>query len=615
MLVARLLLFTSFVMGFSLSLAHGADGDLRLRVARKLAEKGQLTQALQEVRLYLAESPESSDGYALNGQLLQQLGKSDEAADSYRQAIAKNPHNQTALDALASLAPQSGAQGTNPPESIDDKDEADPKDGQSGNDDPKYRDEDFLAAIKAYREGRKPEAQVFLRKVLGRYPGHPGAYYLGGVIRYEDGEMGKASFNFKRSFNYPERGHNAHFYMGRIYQKGGKNKDAIREYADYIRLTPSQEGRERAKKLLEELQAVVGKEEEPIQARASVEKKKAAAEPAIPEAKSPLEAGGVHEGAVPVQTAVRQYSLEDGFLFLIPDSLSGASRKMTQAHAYYRRNRLQAAVQALKEVIRDYPGTENAEVARLDLAAIYLKLELWAEARNQLEGFISGLQETSRRYAPLAYYLLGRGHLGEGNSEAAHQAERYFLKVETGLPFAPSAAEVAWQLALAGELQDDLANRAGYYAKALALQPGGFRQIYLELHSGLHEAQYGKAAAAAGHFQKAMALCQKGPSDTAALPLCVEAEVRRADMAFRQKDWKTALGLYQGFLKSHPQAQDSPWAQYQIGNAHKAQGSYEQALQDYARVIDNFPDSYWAAQANWQREDTIWQKEFSEVLN
>jgi hypothetical protein len=38
-------------------------------------------------------------------------------------------------------------------------------------------------------------------------------------------------------------------------------------------------------------------------------------------------------------------------------------------------------------------------------------------------------------------------------------------------------------------------------------------------------------------------------------------------------------------------------------------------LNEYKRVIDNYPESYWASQAKWKREDTIWKKEYEEVLD
>ncbi len=233
-----------FCLALSLSVAwvQAEDGELRLRIARKLAGQGQLAQALQEVNLHLAEHPESGAAYRLGGELLLKMGKKEEAAESYRKALAKDPQDKEAqqgvMTASGKMAKTTSA--TAHPEDASNhepivkakpaakaepvKDEVIPsevakKEAPGKSLDPKYENKEFQAAIDLYREGKKEKAQEKLRRVLGQYPGHPGAYYLGGVMRYEAGEWNKAAYNFKRSFAYPDRGYNAHYYLGRIIKK------------------------------------------------------------------------------------------------------------------------------------------------------------------------------------------------------------------------------------------------------------------------------------------------------------------------------------------------------------------------------------------------------------
>lgn len=681
------------VMSLSVAWVQAEDGELRLRIARKLADQGQLSQALQEVHLHLAEHPESGAAYRLGGELLLKMGKKEEAAESYRKALAKDPQDKEAQQGVmaasgkmtgtapaaakaeastkkpAAKAEASGSKqaksGENQhseakvaetkaemPKGEASKGETLKADAPGKVSDPKYEDKDFKAAIELYREGKKEKAQEKLRRVLGQYPGHAGAYYLGGVIRYEAGEWSKAAYNFKRSFAYPDRGYNAHYYLGRIYQKAGRSDEAIREFEAYAESTPSPDGKEKAQKWIAELRSLPDKSAG-AQATEAKDKPKAKAqdenamEPSSlatgePEAhdqagkEAPAQAAGEphraepvvaappdtekvethsesHEVA-PVVSSVSGLPMEDGFLFLIADSLSPSGRKMAQAHAYYRRERLEPTVQTLKETVRDFPGTENADIARLDLAAVYLRMQLGKEALNQLDAFAGGSPERNRKYFSLAYYLFGRAHLLGDNAEGAIQAERYFLKLQPDQVFGPSAAERDWQLAKCGEKIPDMQKRAAYFAQALATNKSGYRNIYLHLRSGLHEAQFGKPARAMAEFEAAQKTCLAAPVPEAKA-LCVEAQVRTADMSFRQKDWKGAMERYQAFVKAHGDAPDLPWAWYQIGNVHKAQARYDLALNAYQRVIDNFPDSYWAAQAKWQREDAIWQKEYAEVLD
>jgi tetratricopeptide (TPR) repeat protein len=634
---------------FSLALAAG---DLRLRVARKLADQGQWTQAMQEVRMHLAEHPESTEGYVVHGQLLLEQDKKQEAAESFKQALTQDPQNKSALAGLAQARGKALPNETAAPKAVAKANPAptEKKPGISSTkdlppaapSDPKYEDKEFKAAIEDYRLGKKAEAQKKLRQVLARHPKHAGAYYLGGVIRYESGEFDKAAYNFKRALDYPERGYNAHFYLGRIYQKVGRNEDAIRELESYVKMTPSDDGKTRAENLLAELrQAQSGAKPSPSVAAAKPdhaeptgdaealkkpESPSAAAHGEIttqPTAKNlaPIHATppdslhGQPEPPVGKTAQVGVLPMEDGFLFLISDSASNGGRKLMLAHALYRRDRLEQTVQTLKELIRDYPGTENADVARLNLAAVYLRMQLWQDAQNQLEAFAEQAPESRHKYFDLAHFLLGRAYLGEGKPAGLEKAEAYFSKVKADGPFGPTLAEKSWHMALLGEKLPDPAKRGESYQTALGYHPAGPRHIYLQWKFGLHEAQFGKTGIALAHFDAAHQACGQTPATDSIAAWCADAQVRAADMAFRQRDWSGAMGRYQKFAKDKPKAADAPWAQYQIGNVHKAQARYDLALNAYQKVIDNFPESYWAAQAKWQREDAIWQKEFAEVLD
>jgi outer membrane protein assembly factor BamD (BamD/ComL family) len=97
--------------------------------------------------------------------------------------------------------------------------------------------------------------------------------------------------------------------------------------------------------------------------------------------------------------------------------------------------------------------------------------------------------------------------------------------------------------------------------------------------------------------------------------LCAEVQLRTADLAYRKKDWKGAMAKYRQFASKWPGHKESAWVHYQMANIYKATGNFESALNEYKRVIDNYPDSYWASQAKWKREDAIWRKEYEEVLD
>jgi tetratricopeptide (TPR) repeat protein len=77
----------------------------------------------------------------------------------------------------------------------------------------------FNKALSVYQAGDYRKSLDLWKKVLDAQPGNPGAYYYAGVSRYNLGDNDKAIYNLQRSFSYPDKGNNAHYYLGRIYEK------------------------------------------------------------------------------------------------------------------------------------------------------------------------------------------------------------------------------------------------------------------------------------------------------------------------------------------------------------------------------------------------------------
>jgi tetratricopeptide (TPR) repeat protein len=163
-------------------------------------------------------------------------------------------------------------------------------------------------------------------------------------------------------------------------------------------------------------------------------------------------------------------------------------------------------------------------------------------------------------------------------------------------------------------LAQDPKKWSGYLEKAYANAKDPARKAgYARDLGGLH-AKYGALDKAMAWYGKAGAEC-KDASDSALAAACAESQLRLADLAFRKKDWKGAMGQYRKFAAQWPRHGESAWVHYQMANIYKVSGNFESALNEYKRVIDNYPDSYWASQAKWKREDAIWRKEYEEVLD
>lgn len=486
------------------------------------------------------------------------------------------------------------------------------------------------AALADYQAGRKTQALEKLRGILRRDPSHTGAYYLGGMIRYELGDFEKAQTNFEKATSDPEKGYNAHYYLGRIHQRQNRKAEALKAYETYASLTASSNGKAQAQKQIDLLRRELGAIADPSDKEKSVSDKSVTAhtnQAKSPQPKSaPLSSTGDKtatsqeaKSAPAPDTATRgsvvaalvAEALDESLLYLIPDSAGISGRKLREAHAFMRRERFEKATQTLQQVVAAYGGSENAEVAGLNLAALYVKLGLGEEARARLQTFAEGAPERTLRYMGLANYLMGRAYLLSKDAESAVKAEQYLLKVKAQESFAPTQAELSWQLAMTGLRLSDPNKRALYLEKAVTHNTSPVRLAELKLRLGQHNIRDGRLPKAEEWLQGVAEHC----SNPGSAPFCEEAALRLADLAFRRGDAKGALSRYQAFLKAYPQSGDAAWAQYQIGNAYKSVQRFSDALNAYQRVLDNWPDSYWSAQAKWQREDTQWQREYAEVLD
>lgn len=130
-----------------------------------------------------------------------------------------------------------------------------------------YNDPLFLKGVELFKAKKYKEVSGIWRDVLKQQPGHPGAYYYAGLVRYELGELDKAEYNLKRAFDYPEFGAKAHYYLSLIYQKQKKKNQEIAELRLYLE-SSNIDSKDPASARLAELTGVdsVPKEEAPLAA-------------------------------------------------------------------------------------------------------------------------------------------------------------------------------------------------------------------------------------------------------------------------------------------------------------------------------------------------------------
>jgi tetratricopeptide (TPR) repeat protein len=296
--------------------------------------------------------------------------------------------------------------------------------------------------------------------------------------------------------------------------------------------------------------------------------------------------------------------------FVVADSNGASGRKLKEAFEAFRKEKYEKSADLLKETIKLFGGSPNAEAANLDLAAVYVRLGLWDNAKDRILDYLGGAKEP-QRYRDLAFYLEGLMHLGRRDGE---KAERAFLKVKRDAWGGPSGEEIDFRLAQAGELMKDMTKWAGYLEKAQASAKDPARKARLWHQSGQLHGKHGRPDRAVEFHRKVLDACAKGGIEEFA-DLCADSRLRVADIEFKRKRYKESMAEYRKFEADFPEHKEGAWAHYQMANIYQATRNLESALNEYKKVIDNYPDSYWASQAQWKREDAIWRKEYEEVLD
>ncbi len=609
------------VLALGMPLLSAEPDGHRLRMAREWTVQGDLEKALREYRTLLVDNPDNTEIYREMAEVHILQKRPDLAIDAYKKMAERvKPEAKASIEAKIAALEKSRAGAT----SAKPSDEGAAGDSEvEGKSPPKsgiYADPDFLKSIERYRAKDNAGALAAIHKTLAKHRGHPGAYYLAGVIRYNQGEYAKARYNFQKSFPYPDKGNNAHFYLGRIYEKTDKPMEAIQSFRTYIKGGASPEGKRQAEARIADLQA------------RSPSKPTASVAPTAPTAPIPRPAVKPDSARQPDKAKARVadsvapgikfplikvmnasgFPPDEGQRFFLPEPDKVGGREMEAALEAYREGRPESAIRQLRRIILDYAGSANAEAAALNLATIYLKLGLTDNAEVQVNDYLRASPATGGLFREHAEYLSSLTLLADRDWVPA---EQILTGLRQGKTYGPSEEALGIALVRVGEMSRDSTKLQAYLEKAEISSRLPHRQALFRQQLGFLHQQKDRLEPARKLYRSSLEQCGKAQADSAFLRTCSLSRLRLADLEFSAKNWQTSLELYLDLLKIHPGFPESDWVHYQIANVYKSQKRYDLALNEYGRVIDNYPYSYWAAQAKWRREDTIWRKEFGEVID
>ncbi len=266
--------FAGFLFVFFVAFAFAADA--RFEQADRFVAAGKYKEALAEYRAILASEPHNAKAFYAAGSVRFKMKDYKGALANYQLAYRYDASMKDAYEGAARSFEKLGdaKQAAAERQKIGGKKEAPAAEkknapaSQTASKDSKsrfsYTSEAFLRAKKAFEAKDFKTACSAAREVLSKEPGNPGAYYYAGAGRYELGEMDKAEYNLKRSFDYPELGFNAHYYLSLIYKKSGKAAEERKELEEYVKLSKNASAVESARARIAELSGKTEKAEPPL---------------------------------------------------------------------------------------------------------------------------------------------------------------------------------------------------------------------------------------------------------------------------------------------------------------------------------------------------------------
>ena len=483
-----------------------------------------------------------------------------------------------------------------------------------------YDSPEFKAGLAAFDKKNWAESAKSWGEVLKKDPGNPGAYYYAGVCRFNLGEMDKAVINFNKSFDYPEKGYNSNYYLGRIYEQKGDKAKAISYYNKYLQLTPSADGKTEVKGRIAALNS-----------GAAIASKDSTAASTLPSSGSDAKSSASYacnslESCLKMEEKRKQDSIaayleslknkpltigpekivatEYGGNFAFASVTEAGSADLQKALNLVQKKSFQSAIDALQTTRQKFPGTPNSMAAAYNLLSLYQYLELHDKV---IALGNSVLQEPVQEpYKSAVLYMLA---FSQVKKEQYQVGDNSLSNVIEDQKLGPTLGQkLALKAEIAAKYKPDQGSPE-ILKKAIAAETDNAKKNELRLKLA---DLYTKLQDTPSAIQTYKDIAEDCPANTA--QPCRKAIYELGNISFLAQNWPMALEYYNKAMDKYKDPELVSWALFQIGNVFRKQNNYKEAVRYYDRLIKEHPGTYWADQAKLYKDDVIWHENNQGIL-
>lgn len=216
--------------------------------------------------------------------------------------------------------------------------------------------------------------------------------------------------------------------------------------------------------------------------------------------------------------------------------------------------------------------------------------KMWREVLKKTPGHVG------------AYYYAGVTRLKMGEYDKAE------FNLNKGKDYKDGAADVHYYMSLIYKAQNktdqEKKSLAAYIKKAG--KNGEFRKA---VEDRLAEMKNATVDSAATTGQEVSAAPETAPAATAQkiAPASAKAySIARANDLFKSGSFEEALQVYKVMLETEISPEDRYFALLQMGNIYRELRDFHSAASRYREVVQQYPDSDWATEAQRALEDAVW---------